>query len=146
MEGDQQPPREREGEPRRMQPRGGVDLDPLVGMDDLRKPLRSRLLQVPSLRAKYLENVRVLAEKSLDWRTLGARVAGLRALVEPYAKAETRRLTSFESFERATASEPPAAGTRSRSLRDFADKRRAYLMGYKAPKESPTPENPARPD
>jgi spore coat protein CotH len=142
--GDQQPPRERE--PRRLQLRGGVDLDPLAGMDDLRKPLRSRLLQVPSLRAKYLKNVRVLAEKSLDWQTLGPRVAGLRALVEPYVKAETRRLTSLESFARATANEPPAAGTRSRSLRDFAEKRRAYLMGYKAPRGAPTPESPARPD
>jgi spore coat protein CotH len=126
-----QPPRE--GEPRRMLPRGGgTDLDPLIGLDDPKKPLRSRLLQVPSLRAKYMENVRLLAERSLNWDTLGPRVAELRRLVEPYAKAETRRQSPFESFDRATADAAPAAGTpRARSLREFADRRRAYLLSYR---------------
>src|SRR5207249_12155300 len=40
----------------------GVELDPLVGLDDARKPLRSKLLAVPALRAKYLEYVRTIAE------------------------------------------------------------------------------------
>ena len=35
----------------------GVELDPLVGLDDARKPLRSKLLAVPALKAKYLANV-----------------------------------------------------------------------------------------
>ena len=37
------------------------DLDPLVGLDDTRKPLRSRLLAVPALRARYLDHVRTIA-------------------------------------------------------------------------------------
>ncbi len=49
---------------------GGVSLDPLVGIDDPSKPLRSRLLQVPALKAKYLSYVRTIAEKSLDWKKL----------------------------------------------------------------------------
>src|SRR5207248_2118850 len=34
-------------------PGSGFDLDPLVALNDARKPLRSRLLAVPSLKAKY---------------------------------------------------------------------------------------------
>src|SRR5262249_14431991 len=44
----------------------GYSLDPLIGLDDPRKPLRSRLLAVPSLRARYLKYVRQIAEESLD--------------------------------------------------------------------------------
>ena len=38
-----------------------VDLDPLVGLNDARMPLRSKLLAVPSLNARYLEHVRTIA-------------------------------------------------------------------------------------
>jgi spore coat protein CotH len=70
----------------------GVKLDPLVGMDDESKPLRSKVLAVPSLRKKYLENVRTIAEKSLDWNKLGTVVAGYRDLLDEEVKADTRKL------------------------------------------------------
>ena len=58
-----------------------MKLDPLTGLDDAKKPLRSKLLAVPSLRERYLTNVRTLAEKDLDWKNLGAVVARYRELV-----------------------------------------------------------------
>ena len=42
-------------------------------MNDESKPLRSKLLAVPALRARYLSYVRDIAEKWLDWKTLGPR-------------------------------------------------------------------------
>ena len=54
---------------------GGVELDPLVGLNDAAKPLRSRLLAVPSLKQKYLEHVRTIAQESLDWKNLEPVVA-----------------------------------------------------------------------
>ncbi len=59
-----------------------ADLDPLVGLDNSRTPLRSRLLAVPSLRALYLDHVRAIANDWLDWAKLGPVVAGNRALIE----------------------------------------------------------------
>ena len=41
---------------------GGADLDPLVGLDDTSKPLRSKLLAVPALRERYLAYVRDIAD------------------------------------------------------------------------------------
>jgi hypothetical protein len=112
-------------------------------MDDARKPLRSRLLAVPSLRAKYLDHVRQLAEVSLDWKNLGPLVAEYRGVIEDEVRADTRKLSSFAAFQRATADAPPeaeatraagdAAGPPRRtpmSLRTFADRRRAYLLRY----------------
>ncbi|MCA9107428.1 MAG: hypothetical protein KDA83_18575, partial [Planctomycetales bacterium] len=142
---------------------GGPDLDPLVGLDDERKPLRSRLLQVPEYRERYLQFVRLIAEQYLDWDWLGARVAAHRELIDATMKTDTRGLGSYEGFVNATrpdaapavdggdnANPPrppggdpfgpqagpmgppgfgPGPGGRGGSLREFAEKRREYLLG-----------------
>lgn len=124
--------------------RGGVsgtELDPLVGLTDPAKPLRSKLLAVPALRERYLGYVREIAQKNLDWTILGPIVAARRAVIEDAISADTRKLSSADAFRRATSSDATAAdsaGARQRgsmSLRGFADKRRAYLLSY-TPKEA----------
>lgn len=125
-------------------PRGaGVQLDPLVGIEDPREPLRSRLLAVPSLRAKYLDHIRTIAEKSLDWTELQPVVDQYRSLIENELRADTRKLSSLEEFETAlgqppagpepVASEPPGpgpGGRRPMPLRSFVEQRRNYLLAY----------------
>ena len=98
-----------------------AELDPLVGLDDTTKPLRSKLLAVPALRERYLACVREIAQKHLDWKTLGPRVEGYQALIAEDVKADTRKLYSFEAF---------TAGLdgSERSLKAFVEKRRAYLL------------------
>ncbi len=89
----------------------GIEIDPLIGLDDARKPLRSRLLAVPSLKARYLDHVRAIAEKWLDWNTLGPVVAQYRALIEKDVESDTRKLSSLAAFQKAVADAPadPAA-------------------------------------
>ncbi len=106
----------------------GVELDPLVGLTDARKPLRNKLLAVPSLRAKYLGYVWDVAEKSLDWKTLGPVVADLRKLIEKDVEADTKKLGTHEQFQRLTADSPTEGRGREMPLRAFADQRRKYLM------------------
>jgi CotH protein len=110
--------------------RGGVDLDPLVGLDSDRMPLRSKLLAVPELRTRYLEYVRKIAQDSLDWNELGPVVEGYRALIQDAVQRDTRKLSTSEAFQRATADEPAESSRNAReiSLRTFADQRRAYLL------------------
>jgi hypothetical protein len=114
----------------------GVELDPLVGLDDERKPLRSKVLAVPSLRARYLAKVKIIAEEWLDWKKLGPIVAQYRNLIEKEIAAETRGLSTLVAFKKATADESPAeeAGGEGRrreiSLQAFADQRRAYLLNH----------------
>jgi hypothetical protein len=124
--------------PRRGTPGGaGFALDPLAGLDDPRKPLRSRLLQVPALRARYLERVRAIAQNDLDWARLGPLVERLSSLIEKDVGLDTRKLHSLDEFRAAVA--PTAAqaaaggpgGRRRPSLREFADSRRKFLIGWK---------------
>ena len=113
----------------------GLNLDPLVGLTSTRMPLRSKLLAVPSLKKKYLENVKKIAEEQLDWNKLGPVVASYRKLMEKEVTIDTRKLESTEGFLRATADMAEAGPPRGRevSLRAFADARRKYLLDYKEP-------------
>ena len=108
---------------------GGIDLDPLVALDDPGKPLRSKLLQVPRLRQKYLQYIRIIAEKSLDWNELGPVVAGYRDLIEKEVEADTRKLSTLDAFLQATddSVSKDGAGT---GLRGFAEKRREFLLKH----------------
>ena len=111
----------------------GVKLDPLVAANDPNKPLISKLLAVPSLRARYLGYVRDIAEKWLDWSKLGPIAQQYHSLIAAGVKADTRKLDSFEDFEKSLVSDTegggfggPGGGTIS--LKNFAGQRRAYLL------------------
>ena len=108
---------------------GGPTLDPLVGLTDTRKALRSKLLAVPKLRERYLGFVREIAEKDLDWKSLGPVVAGYRELLGEAVEADTRKLSSTEAFMRATAED--ATTGRGLTLKQFAEQRRKFLLDYR---------------
>ena len=108
---------------------GGVapsaTLDPLVGLTDSSKPLRSKLLAVPALRTKYLGYVRDIAERWLDWKKLGPLAERYQTLISAEVRADTRKLDGFEEFW----ADPPAT---TGDLRSFVEHRRAYLLAYGA--------------
>jgi hypothetical protein len=106
---------------------GGVaasaTLDPLAGLTDTSKPLRARLLAVPSLRAKYLGYVKDIATKWLDWSKLGPLAEKYQALIAADLKADTRKLDDFEDF-------PVDLPGTAADFRSFIERRRAYLLAY----------------
>jgi hypothetical protein len=107
---------------------GSVDLDPLVGLENPRMPLRSKLLAVPELKQKYLQCVRAIAEQSLTWDELGPIITSARELLDKELAADTRKLTSHENFLAATNPELPAEGSPRQGLRNFIEARSAYLL------------------
>jgi hypothetical protein len=113
----------------------GMELDPLVGLNDATKPLRSKLLAVPALREKYLRNIKTIAEKSFDWKALEPVVAQYRALIDKEVEIDTRKLESYEEFIKftantvSTAPEAPRRGPSSgMNLRSFFEQRAKYLL------------------
>ena len=99
----------------------GAELDPLIGLNDVGKPLRSKLLAVPALRTRYLGYVREIADKWLDWRTLEPMVRQYQSVIAADVKADTRKLYPTEQF----VSGVDQGGS---SLRSFVDRRRAFLL------------------
>jgi hypothetical protein len=113
---------------------GGVPpsptLDPLVGLNDTSKPLRSRLLMVPGLRARYLDYVHQIAEKWLDWKRIGPLAERYQSLIAAEVRSDPRKLDAFEEFP----VDMPGAG----DLRSFIERRRAYLLSYPRPETGPS--------
>ena len=104
-----------------------VDVSPLVSQNDATKPIISKVLAVPALRAKYLGYVRQIAEKSMDWNAIGPVVKQYRDLIASDVARDTRKLFSTDEFNRLTADDP-AYGT----LRSFFEGRRAFLLKWLA--------------
>ena len=108
---------------------GGYGLDPLIAVNNPRMPLY-RLLTVPSLKAKYLENMRTIATDQLDWKKLKPVVDQYRALIEKEVELDTRKLSSLAEFK-SSMSETSTGGPGTRfNLRAFADGRRSYLLNH----------------
>ena len=96
---------------------GGPRLDALAGLGDSSKPLRARLLAVPALRARYLEYVRAIATKWLDWKTLQPLVTRYQAMIAADMKTDTHKLDALEDF---------TAGVEV--IRQFVAERRQFLL------------------
>jgi spore coat protein CotH len=109
----------------------GVELHPLAGSSDENKPLLSRLLAAPALKARYLNHVRVLAEDWLDWNKLGPLARQYQALIAEEVKADTRKLSSFDAFQKGLGEDTESGfrgPERTLGLKTFAEQRRAYLL------------------
>jgi CotH kinase protein len=100
---------------------GGANLDPLIGLDDSGKPLRSKLLSVPANREKYLGYVKEIATKWLDWKTLGPLVEQYKSLIDADVQLDTKKLYSYEAFQ--SGLDGP-----SNSLKSFAADRSKFLL------------------
>jgi hypothetical protein len=104
-----------------------VQLDPLVGLNDPSKPLRSKLLAVPALRQRYLGYVRDIATKWLDWNAVMPMLKASHGLIAADIKTDTRKLNDdYAAFEAGIALE-------RNPLKAFLDARRAYLLNATAP-------------
>ena len=115
----------------------GYEVDPLVGMDQERFPLRSKLLANNELKQRYLQYVRTIAKDHIVWDKMKPQVEKAKSLIENEVQSDSRKLMSDEAFEKATSLDHPAAAG---SLREFAEKRSAYLLNYPAIKSLPETE------
>lgn len=111
---------------------GGYALDPLIGLENTRAPLRSRLLSVPRLKEQYLKNMRTLANEQFDWKKLKPVIDQYRTLIEKEIELDTRKLTSLAEFKAVLSetAEPGGGGSGKFNLKTFADQRRSYLLNH----------------
>ncbi|MEQ1758413.1 MAG: CotH kinase family protein [Vicinamibacterales bacterium] len=105
---------------------GGVFLNPFAAAAQTEKPIISKILAVPALRARYVRYVRDIAETWLDWKTIGPVVQQYRELIAADVARDTRKLFSTEEFDRSTTDAPATTST----LRTFFEQRRAFLLSW----------------
>lgn len=127
-------------------------LDPFIGLDNSDRPLRSRLLQVPQYRQRYIELLKQIAEEDLDWSNLEPVVAQLRDSVAEFVRLDSRKLSRTEDFFASTGEQQTAEvqateraseennnprrevrggrGGLPVTLKQFAQQRREYLLSH----------------
>ena len=86
------------GAPRRSGDRRGRGTRPLHRRRRPAKALLYRLLAVPSLRARYLADMRDIAVNWLDWVKVGPMVKQFQALIAADVQTDTRKIFSTASF------------------------------------------------
>jgi len=105
----------------------GIELDPLVAANDPSKTLLHRLLAVPAYRTRYLELVRDIATRWLDWNRIGPEMQEWHRMLSPYVEADTRKLDSFEAFQTSLAGVSEGVAGRP-GLRAIVEQRRIFLL------------------
>ena len=115
---------------RRGGPAAGVTLDPFAMADDPKKALLGKLLAVPGLRARYLRQIRTIADRELDWKTLGPRVARYEALISQAVAHDTRKLYSTEEFHAGFGTAVASGAAPVTTIKGFAEQRRAFLLNH----------------
>jgi hypothetical protein len=113
-----------------------VALDPLVDQDNPTKVVLVRLLAVPEFREAYLNDVRDVARRWLQWNHVGPIATKYQALIAADVKTDVRKLYSTEAFSSAlTVDGPEAQGggpiaPPDMSLKSFVEQRGAWLAKY----------------
>jgi spore coat protein CotH len=115
----------------------GTDLDPFAGSQDSKKVLISRLLAVPSLRAKYLGYMKQIAETWMTWNKLGPMAERYQSLIAADVKTDTRKLDSTAAFTDGVTVDREEeqgwgrpGGAPAMSLKTFVEERRKFLLSY----------------
>ena len=103
--------------------RGGPELDPFAAEKNPNATLALKLLAVPALRVRYATYVREMAATWLDWQRLGPVAGALHDLIAPEIARDTKKLVTTEAFAASLSGD-------ARSLKSFADQRRAFLLAH----------------
>ena len=109
---------------------GGPTLDPLLGLDNPRMPLRSKLLSVPAYRTDYLRYLRTIAEVSMARENLAPVIDHYRNLMIDEVKIDTKKLLSYDDFVQATSEPEDDRTSPTGSLNNFIDRRREFLLNH----------------
>ena len=111
---------------------GQFSQSPLEFENSRERPLISKLLSAPSLKARYIAHVKTILDESLDWKVIGPVVTGYRSVLGDEIAKDTTKLYPTEAYEQGVdgnyvGSRRPVAG-----IKNFVDGRRSYLLKHPA--------------
>ena len=116
----------------------GQMLSPVSQENDTMRPVISRLLAIPHLRARYLAHVRTIVNEWLDWDVLQPIITEYQSLVDAEVKADDKKLYAYEAFATSHIKDQAGggggSGGRGRratpSFKRFVEERAEYLLNH----------------
>ena len=117
----------------------GQMLSPVSQENDMMRPVISRLLAIPHLRARYLAHIRTIADEWLDWDVLQPMIAEYQSLVDAEVKADDKKLYAYDAFATSQIKDQGGGGGGGRggrggrstpSFKRFVEERAEYLLNH----------------
>jgi hypothetical protein len=108
-------------------PGGGTATTPLQGAARADRPLLHKLLAVPQWRARYLANLRAIADEALREAAIAPQLAAWRQLLDPLVKANAHTQSGYEAFAQQFAVDDQGRPGPRSLLALIAGKRKAIL-------------------
>ena len=115
----------------------GQMLSPVSQENDMMRPVISRLLAIPHLRARYLAHIRTIVNEWLDWEVLQPIITEYQSLVDAEVRADDKKLYAYEAFATSHIKDQGGGegrGGRGRratpSFKRFVEERAEYLLNH----------------
>ncbi len=131
----------------------GRMLSPVALESDTMRPVLSRLLAIPHLRARYLAHVRTIVDEWLNWDLLQPVIAAYQSLVDAEVKADDKKLYGYEAFATSHIKDHGGGGSGGRggritpSFKRFVEERGEYLLNHpEINKPTPTITSVSKPE
>ena len=136
----------------------GQMLSPVSQENDMMRPVISRLLAIPHLRARYLAHVRTIVNEWLDWDVLQPIIAEYQSLADAEVKADDKKLYAYEAFATSHIKDQSGGGGGSGggrggrgrttpSFKRFVEERAEYLLNHsEINKPTPTIDSVSTPE
>lgn len=100
-------------------------MDPNTQITNPKRPLISRVFQIPRWKEAYKTRIRVVLDEFIRWDVLGPMIAKYQALIDAEVKADPVNVHSYEDFRNiVTRNLKNFSG-----LKPFIETRRQYLLG-----------------
>ena len=120
-------------------------VSPVTHADNAMRPVISRLLNIPELKARYIAHVQTVVDEWLDWEVVEPIIREYHDLIAEEVEKDEKKLYDFNSFEESVDGDD----ARSPSFKKFVTQRRDNLLNHpELNKPTPkiisvsTPENP----
>ncbi|HBO52454.1 MAG TPA: hypothetical protein DD471_10765 [Planctomycetes bacterium] len=131
-ESDRRPDERRPSAPPPQAASGRFTQSPLEFENSRERPLISKLLSAPNLRARYIAHVKTILDESLDWDAIGPVVAGYRKVLGNEIAKDTTKLYPTEAYEKGVDGEFSGGRRPVAGIKNFVTGRRAYLLKHPA--------------
>ena len=108
----------------------GVKLSPFAGEENEARPLLSRLMANPRIRARYLAHVRTIHEEWLESGRLEAQFETFHSLIKDHVRKDVKKLYPTEAFVMNLLEDDRSGRRPTPGLKSFARSRRDYFRSF----------------
>ena len=107
-----------------------IQYSPLAEIENVKRPLISKLLKNPLYRKIYIAHLRTIVDENLKTGQLMTRAQAMMKEIDPFVKQDTMKLYSYADFQQSIDKTMIDGPDKIIGLRQLMDKRAEYLIKH----------------